>query len=196
MSTGFVDPNGTASTSGWIRQPASGTIDTKIDDGTRQPTAPSTVSDFIYGDGGSNCTGTLNLSTISVSAVSRIKLWAYIDMDHSVGVFGVGGTLYIDLLIGGVSQGEAQLLQCPGGDSKPFQWQSATYDGTWTQADLDGAQMKLRLVLDSTDDAGDILDRVFTAYGEVTYTDPIVAPSVGLRERPLTRRTANRLRRI
>lgn len=160
MATGYVDPNGDGSTLEWSPI-GGGSHYVEVDDGTRSPTAPDTAN-YISAAGTGNGTRTdeLHCGTIaSVSSVSSVKIYIYASTAGS----GAGGAS----LKCNINMGGWQTEQTVFSGSQSAGWFSVTFNGTWTQSDLDGLQIRLAhvrtlgLVAACT---------VYAVYGEITYT--------------------------
>jgi len=125
----YLDPNGDGTPLQWTPVP-SGTHYTTIDDGVRQPDTPD-ITDYITLN--VNGVDTYNMSSIpSISSVSSITIWAY-------GLVpGAPGFIYGNIYIGGAWQSAQSFNFSTSGS-----WQSITFTGTWTQADLDALQVQI-----------------------------------------------------
>lgn len=139
MATAELDPNGDVSTGGWTSDDG-GVLYDNLDDGEREPAAPSNVTtDYAQsaGPGGATHTCELDLGTIAgVDSVSEITVWFYAGR--------TAGTLNVNLNVwikpGGGAYGSAVNFTA----ANVAQWRSATFSTLgWTQAQLDGAVVKV-----------------------------------------------------
>lgn len=156
MVTGYVDPNGDVSKQ-W-ELPASGTHFDDIDDGVRQPTAPGTSTYIAETTEEAEVQkDVFNMTSLAgVSEVTQIKVWAY---GHADGA--ASPSCKTRIKIGGVWKTLTN-LNFTGSNT----WKSATFTGSWTQAQLDALQVELEADLDG--DMGEVY--VYEMYCEVTYT--------------------------
>jgi len=128
MSVGFVDPTADGGTIQWYPTPGPAHFSC-IDDGTRQPSVPDTADNIQAGT--PNISDIFDMSSIAGAAsVSSIVVWVYGSrvMDGDVGAaIYVGGGWEAVQYFGVTSAG----------------WYSVTFNGAWTQADLDALQVKI-----------------------------------------------------
>ena len=151
MATGYVDPSGD-DTQVW-NAPTATPVYTEIDDGIRQPTAPNTA-DYDRDAGATEKIDIFDMDTITnVDEVTQVKLWAY---------GKIGGLdpaeCHGDVYLNGSWTSLTDFVF-----TTSYAWKSITYNGSWTQADLDALQVKLRKI--NTGFA-----EVAAVYCEVTYT--------------------------
>ncbi len=155
MATGYCDPDADSTPVQWTPS-VGGTHFGVIDDGTRQPAAAG--SDNIFaGDGDENAQGTVTMdnSINDVDTVSQVKIWTY-------GRATSGEQPYVSIYIGG--SWKSNMLVSVGTSNS---WASDAFNGAWTQADLDGLQV--RYIGDSAYGKFDG-SWVLSCYAEVTYT--------------------------
>lgn len=153
MATGFCDPNGDVA-AGWS-EPASGTHYDDVDDAIRQPTQPGTSTYISCDDSDDGAVDTFAMETIpDVSEVAQVKVW--VNGKHA----GGGSDADVNIYIGGWQTGGALGLT----DSKS--WKSRIFNGSWTQAQLDGLQVKLT---SSVEEEGEVT--VYEVYAEITYEE-------------------------
>jgi len=131
--TGYVDPNGDVTVEWTNNQPTDPTTHyTRIDDGVRQPTAPTTSD---YNSGYSTTQVEIfNMSTIAnVTTVTNVTVWVYGFTKYSA------YTQKVSIYMNGSWKDfvTSPILPSPG------TWWSASFDGDWTQADLDNLQVKI-----------------------------------------------------
>ena len=152
MATGYVDPNGDIA-KGWDH-PASGAHYTKVDDGIRQPTQPGTATKIAC-DESDGAVDTFAMETIpDVAEVTQVKVW--VNGKHA----GGGSDASVNIYIGGWKT--AGDLGFTGSQS----WKSRIFNGSWTQAQLDGLRVKLT---SSVEEEGEIT--VYEVYAEITYEE-------------------------
>ncbi|MFA5386587.1 MAG: hypothetical protein WC297_02915, partial [Candidatus Paceibacterota bacterium] len=156
--TGYIDPAsnvqyqlrteaGAASSLNWAH----------IDQGIRQPNAPSIDSYVTDNVGGKTDIYTMT-SLTGVSSISNITVWGYGKGDH------VGDGFTVGIYMGGSWLTQTDFNFPTGNGSVPPAWRSVSYDGAWTQADLNAIQVKLIGVLPST------ANQCEAIYAVVTYT--------------------------
>jgi len=150
---GYVDPDGDAATSGWVPTP-SGTHFTTINDAIRQPTVPDTTDYISAGDVGGQ--DDFDMTTFTTTTVTSIKVWVYGENPAAQAIFQ--GNIYV---AGAWQTAGTFTVGLPGSPS----WGSITYDGSWTQADLDN--LKVRLIRSGINITA---TKCFAMYAEVTYT--------------------------
>ena len=162
--TGFIDPNGDGTNIEWTPTPG-GTHYTTVDGGTRQPTTPSAgeladyVSETLHGD-----RDEYDYTTITVDPTAgwtSVTVWTYGRYTEGGGAptLHIGGNIYV----GAAWQTEGDFGHLNGSDS----WKSLTWSGTWTQADLDAFQTRLRI-----DDIEGGTGKIYEMYAAITYTPP------------------------
>ena len=160
MATGYCDPNGDDSIQ-W--NPNSNNYQ-QIDDGVRQPSDPGTVTGVE--DNGDGTIDIYNMTTIaSVTSVSQVVIWVYGKVDGAD-----VDTTDIDINMGGWEG--AQTIPFSHGAAPA--WQSVTFNGTWSQADLDGLQVKATA---NHNIAG--ANNNYEIYAEVTYSSAASSTSTG-----------------
>jgi hypothetical protein len=150
---GYIYPNGDGATLQWGITPSSPTTHyTKIDDEVVQPNVPDT-SDYVA-QMANGAAEVYEMSSISsVSSVSQIVIWAYGYVQNGGG--GIPRYIYIQ----GVNQTGGVLTNFTATNG----WQSATFTGSWTQADLDSLQVRIVSVMTGPS------KYIYALYGEVTY---------------------------
>lgn len=178
----FIDPNGDGSVgANWSRTGAAYYSD--IDDGTRQPTTPSTA-DYISISNNKADNAFIQMTSLSnVQSVSSVTVWAY----HND---GSNGTTYVQLYDAAESSSlssESSFTQRTSGA-----WDSVTFNGlALTQSDLDGLRLRFRVV--KTGGGGPATQFIYAVYADVTYTSsgslsadivnsggtPVASPAVG-----------------
>lgn len=152
--TGYVDPNGDVSVA-WNPTPAS-THYTAVDEGARQPStsSPLDLTDYV-GSATISAVETFSMSTLTgVSSVSNITVWAY--GEHNAGPNDATPNIY---MAGAWTTSVAKF----GLTDAPV-WKSVSFDGNWSQADLDAMQIKLVISQVTGGPA-----RVYETYAVVTY---------------------------
>jgi hypothetical protein len=163
--TGFIDPNGDGASHTFI--PNTGPLHyPEIDDGWRSPSVPD-LTNFIYDDSDSVSLDIYDMTSLTVTSVSNVTIWAFgesgfgINTDNTTGSIYMGGSWTTPLnfnfplstLYTGV---EAE-------------WRSISFSGTWTQANLDAIQVKIQ---------GDVYyELIYAMYGVVTYTGGVEPPA-------------------
>lgn len=156
MATGYCDPNADSTPIQWHPN-VGGTHYQVIDGGIRTPTAPTT--DNIYaGDGDENAQGTVQMGTLTVATVTRVRVWTY-------GTNTAGEIPFVRIQIGGWAANQS--LDMGAG----YGWYYRDFNGSWSQADLNGL-----LVRYTADSLIGKLDGIWirACYAEVTYTAPVV----------------------
>lgn len=157
MPTGYVDPNGDIQKQ-WASTGAANY--TEIDDGTRQPTAAGT-GDYVSATTGQD--DIYDMTTISgVDTVTSVKLWLYGRSQTSNNYVA----LYVYM---GGTWSTLQNVAFSSGGYGSWSWESATFDGNWTQADLNALQVRMK----DAYGAGPWI-QVAELYGEVTYSLPVI----------------------
>lgn len=156
-ATGFVDPNGDSGTPQFQVTPG-GTHYTTIDDGTRYNDTPNTadyVSHYL-----SNKVDIFNMSTLTgVGTVSNVTVWVYGKMVD----YGPPGGPYdikVNAYLGGTYLSDT-LLSLTASNS----WKSASFNGSWTQTDLDNMLVKLTSYTNGMN-----VVWCYAMYAVVTYT--------------------------
>lgn len=161
MATGYSDPDGDITTQ-WNRT-GGGAHYLAINDGVRQPTVPSTGSgqtiDALDGDESDIDEFTMDNSITDVAVVTQIVIWTYgfntpANMDGKIRIY-IGGW-----------QTEYTL-----NFSSSWGWVSVTWNGSWSQAQLNGLQLRYT--------ANSLIGKfdahiIAAAYAQVTYTVPVV----------------------
>ena|ERR1035437_1503310 len=149
--TGYVDPNGDSTPLQWSPIPGA-THYTALDDGIRQPTAGGTA-DYIT----SSANGKIDIfdmSTLTVGSVSNVTVWAY-----NAGV--TANCVSVSIYMGG---GWTALTAI--GVVSSVAWRSVSFNGTWTQSDLNAMQVKVQ----NTETNVPFVATVDSLYCVVTYT--------------------------
>lgn len=156
-TTGYVDLSGDNALS-WQTAVPSGAHYTTLDDGTRQPAVPNTT-DYItdMGPPSRNDDFNVDMSTLAADSVNSVKLWAYAKNEAPV-------PLNVNIYIAGAWQ----TADTSNTLTSSYAWYSATWTGTWTQADLDALRIRVMKT-----GGGTITETVAAIYAEVTYTSNI-----------------------
>jgi len=139
MATAYLDPNADGAQTGWTK---SGTPHTYyyeyVNSGARDPDAGNT-DDYLAGDTNGNKQD-LHMETIGdVGSATAVEVYAYMqragppDADAKVQVY-MGG-----------SWQTAQNLSI----ADSWAWKSATFEGSWTQADVNALQVRFEADLPS-----------------------------------------------
>ncbi|MFH2068282.1 MAG: type II secretion system protein [Candidatus Omnitrophota bacterium] len=146
--TGYVDPNGSVQyqMSQWPDNPPWTTNYMRVDDGIRQPTEPD-ITDYLFNGG----TDIFDMTTFTVDSISNIKVWVYSIKGGPMPEQTVTLSIFVD---GDWVNGTA----ISPTDTKA--WYSSSFDGTWTQEDLDALRVKVN--------SG--MPYIYAVYAEVTYT--------------------------
>lgn len=152
--SGICDPDGDISNGGWAPNPwGTGACWDNIDDGIRSPDAGDT-SDLV-GCNQNNKSFVLSMTTIlDFGNVSNVTVWVY---GYS---FNPVNDAVIDIFMGDEWIG-AQNPTLPN----PVDWKSVSFDGSWTQTDLDNMQISAT----SINSTGSTLE-IYSLYAVVTYT--------------------------
>lgn len=153
MSTDFVDPNGDVTTQ-WEVTPA-GTHFSTIDDGVRQPTEPGYL-DYIEAHI-IDVIDTFDMTPLTVTSVSNITVWSFGRSEAPAS--GVKCTCSINTGSGWADDVDFSF-------TTSYTWKSVSFDGTWTQAELNALQVRLTKLGSLV--AGGIW--VICMYALVTYT--------------------------
>lgn len=161
MPVSFIDPisDGTAE---WTPTP-SGTHFSCIDEGTRQPSTPTTA-DFINAHVSDSSVfpqfiDEFRMNPIAnVGSVSQVKIWIYGKVNSMFGA--VKG----DIKMAGAYIGADLDFGLTTSDS----WKSITFNGNWTQADINNMLVKLGAYDPPPSMVEDDLT-VYAMYAEVTY---------------------------
>ena len=156
MATGTLRPTGTVSHT-WSQ----GTGHANIDDVVTQPAAgDGSIIKATQPAGDDNDVEVVSFGTISVGSVSNITVWTY------GGYAGGAGTPEVD-----VYMGAWQGYQEVSFTGAPFVWTSDSFNGSWTQANLDGLQVRYRA---DVPDAGkaEETNSIDVCYVVVTYVSP------------------------
>ncbi|OHA46259.1 MAG: hypothetical protein A2828_00790 [Candidatus Terrybacteria bacterium RIFCSPHIGHO2_01_FULL_43_35] len=153
---------------------AGGTHCDQVDDNVTQPTAGDTANYVRTGTSGAG--GEIEeytMTTTGVGAVTSIKFWIY---SQAITLASTADTLTLNLIINGVDQAAATITPNQGS----YTWQSATFNGSWSQADLNGLNFKItRNMLGTGPSSGRDDDiAVATVYAEVTYSPPPKYPKL------------------
>lgn len=159
MATAILRPNADVTT-GWTTTPGAQSTFDMLDDVVTQPTAPSTASDFITST--TTATFEVALETVSVSAVSQAVLWVYSDASLTG-----ANTVYA------IYKGATSIASFTISVSQAAAWNSVTYSGSLTQAEVDDLRIR---GTDSTAITGTF--NAYAAYVELTYT-PTAAVATG-----------------
>ncbi len=150
MPSGTINPSGDGATTDW-EPSAGGNNAALVDDGIQPPTNPPTdtfVSSDIEG-----IVDEYQMTTLVVGSVSQVIVWVnLIDME--------GGSNEVDVSIFVNGGWEADIaVTAPAAQG----WDSATFNGAWTQANLDALQVRL-----TCKSAGPVI-KVYEVTGVVTY---------------------------
>ena len=151
MATDFIDPNADGTAQDWTAYPSTPAWDC-INDGVRQPT--SVDSSYIESSTDAYASE-FNFTTLTVASVSSVVVWVY-HMDGGADSTVIGVQIYM----GGSWQTQQNLPHNLDG------WDSLTFNGTWTQADLNALQVRVISVMPE----GGYSD-IFEIYGVVTYSE-------------------------
>ena len=162
-----VDPDADGVTLEWTPIP-SGDHYATIDDGTRQPAVPN-LDDYIEinsGAGQDNFADTFYMETLTgVDSVSSIKIWVY-------GKTGpADDEVHADISLddGSTWVGSGEII--PESTSSAA-WFSKTFNGTWTQAQLNTLHTKLIYKFVGGVAIGDTA--VYAMYAEITYEEVVI----------------------
>lgn len=156
MAVGYIDPDGDGEQLDWTPHPA-GDHYACVDDGVRQPTDPGST-DYLVADG----TDILHASTLAnVHQATSITIW--INWKKN----GIS-TFTCSIYVGGAWQADQSVPYTGGGAQ---QWNSVTFSGDWSQADIDALKIRGTVVI-LTNGVW-----VYAVYGEVTYTES--TPGIG-----------------
>jgi len=153
--TGYIDPNGDRDKGTYV---SSGTdYFAAIDDGIRQPTAGG-AADYVYGmkfpPPPTPGVDIFNMTTLTgVASVTNVTVWIY-------GIKPLLDTLpQTCIYMGGTW---TTLTNIPINADGPYAWASVSFDGTWTQTDLDNCQVEVKINSSNC--------YVASMYAVVTYT--------------------------
>jgi predicted phage tail protein len=162
--TYVVRPNTTISAGSWTVVP-SGTIDSVLDDNVLTPTAPSTASDYIEENGNGPVTFEVGLSDVVLRGgenVTSVKGWGYVTTGDSRSIDSQLRTSSTVLASG----------TWPAG--LPASWQSLTYTGTLSQAEVDDLRQRRTIQGSGASTA----TRVYASYAEVVTDMAAPAPTI------------------
>ncbi len=154
---------------------AGGTHCDQVDDNVTQPTGGN-VTNYV-GTGTAGAGGEIEeynmTTTTGVGEVTSIKFWMY---SQTITLGSTADTLSLTINIGGADQTPVDITPSSGVST----WQSATFNGSWTQADLNGLRLKFtRNMLGTGPGSGRDDDiAVATTYAEVTYAPPPTYPKL------------------
>lgn len=159
MAAGIVRPNIDGATLDFV--PDAGTVHfDRVNEVVTQPTAPSTASGYLSMGSGAAKVEILGMETIAgVSAVSQIKVWVYSSFTAD------GPTFTASIFVGGVFVADVSFAAAAAAG-----WYSATFSGSWTQADLDALQVRM------TFSSGSPVGTLYAMYAEATYEEAASAP--------------------
>ena len=154
---GYVDPNGEVSHNELWARPV---IEPSppdylpipyyifIDDGIRQPNTPDT-SDYLESSGYGDVV--LDMSTITnVASVTNVTVWAYAN----------GPDIIVQ---GAIKMNGTWTTLTDFGFTSSASWKSVSFNGTWTQTDLNNLQVKLNVPQWGS-------GNIYAMYAVVTYT--------------------------
>jgi len=151
---GYVNPNADVGTPEWSMIAAPHW--NKINKVTLQPDLPDTGTDISDLTTATHI-DVFDMTTIaSVAEVTNVKIWVY-GLKNSWNADFIQGSVYMG--------GEWKSTSSFGFVRYTPSWQSLSFDGTWTQSDLDAMQVKLI----STGSNG-MDNHIYSMYVEVTYT--------------------------
>ena len=180
MPTGYIDPVNPDVQIEW--DPVYDVHWSRLNDGVRQPTAPSTLSGTYISaswglltpwEGGLGVKDILNMSSISgVDVVSNVKIWMYGQQSDS--------SVYVNVELLSASNstiaGPVSVYFSSGGYSS-YSWSSANFDLNIGQSALDDLRVSLKSQASSNPSNQHIW--IFALYGEVTYSNPVIGDSLG-----------------
>jgi hypothetical protein len=157
----FIDPNGDGSTGNWNTTSGGGTYSTEIDEGTRQPTTPTT-SDNITAAANNGGTIFQDMTSITgVTIVSQIQVWIY----HNDGSNGEIIVQLYDEDESTTRSGTANLTQ-----STSNAWHSVTFSSlSLNQSQLD--TLSVSLTANKNGGGSPATITVYAMYADVTYTN-------------------------
>lgn len=153
--TGYVDPDGSIQYQmyQYPDNPASTTNYMRVDDGIRQPTEPD-ITDYLW-NGGMDI---FSMTTFAVDSTSNIKVWVYSIKGSPI----PGQTVTLSIFVDDDWVDGSAISPT---DSRA--WYSSSFDGTWTQEDLDALQVKVY------SNGGPI---IYAVYAEITFTGAAPPP--------------------
>jgi len=156
----YIDPNGDGSTANWNTTSGGGTYSTEIDEGTRQPTTPTT-SDNITANASTGGSIFQDMTTVaSAVTTTQIQVWLY----HND---GSNGEIFVQLWDEDESttrSSETAITQ-----STSDAWHSVTFSSlALTQAQLNTISVRMRANKNGPGGAATIT--VYAMYADVTYS--------------------------
>jgi len=152
MATGTINPSGDGTTTDW--ECSAGTNNAAlVDDGVQQPTNPPTDT-FVSSDV-ADVVDEYHMTTLVVASVSQVVVWVSL-IDTQGRSNEVDVSIYVN---GGWAADVAVTAPAAQG------WDSATFNGAWTQADLDALQVRL-----TCQSSGPVI-KVYEVTGVVTYEE-------------------------
>ena len=159
MSVGYVDPVGDNAVA-WT--PSTGTVHyVLVDDAVRQPTVPTTTDYISAVTFGVN--DDFDMGTLTVSEVSSVTVWAYAKHDTAA-------ALNLNVYLAGAWQTANTTNTLSG----TYAWYSATWNGSWSQADLDALLVRVT----KTNAQEVYVETVAAIYADITY-QPVAPPAAG-----------------
>lgn len=167
-ATGIIDPNGDISTNTGTRVTCAGTTYFEcLNDAVRNPSTPSTASDYVEYAGGnqtnSDMTSLTNVATATAIAVDVYHQETATNMTMSISLVNSAGTV-----IAGPTNVTRRTVT---------QWDTINFTGlTLNQAALDGVRVRIACTRSGGSSANRC--RAYAAYGTVTY-DPVINVTVG-----------------
>ena len=160
MSVGYVDPVGDNAVT-WT--PSAGTDHyALVDDGVRQPDAPDTA-DYVSYTAAPGANEDFDMGTLTVSEVSSVTVWAYAKHDAAA-------ALNLNVYLAGAWQTANTTNTLSG----TYAWYSATWNGSWSQADLDALLVRVT----KTNAQEVYVETVAAIYADITY-EPVAPPAAG-----------------
>ena len=167
---------------------AGGTHCDQVDDNITQPTSGDTANYVRTGTAGAG--GEIEeytmTTTTGVYEVTSVKFWMY---SQTITLASTADTLSLTINIGGADQTAVAITPNQGS----YTWQSATFNGSWSQADLDAMRLKFTRNMLGTGPASGRDDdiQVATVYAEVTYTptggtNTVAISTLGTQNSPIT----------
>lgn len=159
--TALFQPDGDVGTPQWLIYPASPTTHfDKVADGILQPTAGD-LTDYINAAATGGLIDIFNTNTIAgTNTATNVTVWAYTE---NPGYVTYGNRIYVKVSTTG--GGWTTLTDISSHNDLPREWHYVSFDGSWTQANLDDLQIHvedLRL--------GAAARYVYSLYAVVTYT--------------------------
>jgi len=182
-ATTLLVPNADVSVTGWAR---AGTIDTSCAGGTLcdqvDEGQTNNLNDYIQ----TNTTSDQGNVTFGMTTTSSVEeatsMSVYLIARASVIGRTTVDTLTVDLLINGVSVGSPG--ECTPGMIALWAACTVTFNGSWTQSDVNGMEVKIvRNILGTSGNPSSRADttQVANVYGTLTYTQSTTFDQVGYR---------------